>query len=288
MLTQAANQLRIASATPGLDAELLLAHVLGWSRARVLAERQARPTEAQQHAFTALIGRREALEPLAYIVGHKEFYGLDFEVTPATLVPRPETELLVDLALAWARWREHNQKPQNREPQNRAHRLHVADIGTGTGCIAITFAAHFTAAEIVGIDRSPAALAVARRNVARHGLAARVQLAEGDLLQPLVTPVDLLLSNPPYTILSEIDENVRRHEPHLALDGGMDGLALYRRLLADAPAKLAAGGAIMLEIGATQGAAVIALAKAAFPNAHVAVHLDLAGHDRVVVVTTGS
>lgn len=283
MLAQAANQLRIASATPGLDAELLLAHVLGWSRACVLAERQARLTEAQQHAFTALIGRREALEPLAYIVGHKEFYGLDFEVTPATLVPRPETELLVDLALVWARWRE-----QNQEPQNRAHRLQVADIGTGTGCIATAFAAHFAAAEIVAVDRSPAALAVAWRNVARHGLAARVQLVEGDLLQPLATPVDLLLSNPPYTILSEIDENVRRHEPHLALDGGMDGLALYRRLLADAPAKLAAGGAIMLEIGAIQGAAVTALAKAAFPNAHVAVHLDLAGHDRVVMVTTGS
>ena len=281
MLAQATNQLRIASATPRLDAELLLAHTLGWSRARVLAERQARPTEAQQRGFTALIARRESLEPLAYIVGQQEFYGLNFEVTPATLVPRPETELLVDLALTWARGRE-----QNQEPQNRAHGLLVADIGTGTGCIAVAFAANFAAAEIIAIDLSPEALAVARRNIARYGLASRVRLAEGDLLEPLNMPIDLLLSNPPYTILREIDENVRRHEPHLALDGGADGLALYRRLLTDAPTKLAQGGAIMLEIGATQGATVTALAVATFPNAHVAVHRDLAGHDRVVVIAT--
>ena len=274
ILARAALALTPASATPRLDAELLLAHVLGWTRARLLAAGREALTPEQQATFGALVARRQNLEPVAYITGYREFYGLEFEVTPATLVPRPETELLVDLALQHVRQR----TTGNKQP------LRVADIGTGTGCIAVGFAVNYPQARIVAVDLSPAALAVARRNVARHGLAERVMLLEGDLLAPLTVPIDLLLSNPPYVVMDEIDENVRRHEPHLALDGGAGGLEVYRRLLAQAPAKLAVGGTIMVEIGAWQGAAVAELGGSHFPYACIAIHQDLAGHDRVVVI----
>lgn len=269
----AAITLQGSSATPRLDAEVLLAHVLGWSRARVLSERQARLGIEQHARFMQLVERRAALEPVAYLVGHRAFYGRDFVVTPAVLVPRPETELLVESALAWARMR-------------HSERLTIADIGTGSGIIAVTLAAELPHAHVYATDLSPDALEVAARNVERHGVAARVTLLHGDLLAPLPEPVDLLVSNPPYTVLAEIDENVRRHEPHLALDGGPDGLGVYRRLLAAAPARLAPGGAVMLEIGATQGAAVAALARQHFPGAAVTVQKDLAGWERVVEIVT--
>ncbi len=270
-LRWATDRLQVSSATPRLDAEVLLGHVLGWSRTRVLSERQSLLSAEQCAQFEQLVERRVALEPVAYLVGHREFYGRDFVVTPAVLVPRPETELLVESALAWAR----------RRP---AGRLTIADIGTGSGIIAVTLAAEMPEARVYAVDLSPDALHVAVHNAQRHGVAAQVTLLHGDLLDPLPEPVDLLVSNPPYTVLAEIDENVRRHEPHLALDGGQDGLDVYRRLLADAPARLAPGGIVMLEIGATQGAAVAALAQQHFPGAAVAVRQDLAGWDRVVTI----
>ena len=162
----------------------------------------------------------------------------------------------------------------------------MADIGTGSGCIAVAVAAHLPRALVYATDLAPAALRVARRNVERHGVVDRVRLLEGDLLDPLPEPIDLLLSNPPYTILAEIDEGVRRHEPPQALDGGPDGLAVYRRLLAAAPARLRPGAAAVLEIGADHGAAVSDLARAHFPAAQIEVYQDLAGRDRVVVVVT--
>jgi len=274
-LTWAADQLRAASATPRLDAQLLLGHILGWERARVLAAGHAPLEEPWRSAFRALVARRAALEPVAYLVGHKEFYGLDFLVDRGVLVPRPETELLVDLALRFARG-----LPLQRPAV-------IADIGTGSGCIAVAVAIHLRDALVCATDISPDALRIAGKNVERYGVAARVRLIQGDLLDALPEPVDLLLSNPPYTILSEIDEGVWRHEPHLALDGGPDGLDIYRRLLAAAPAALRPGGAVMLEIGAAQGAAVSALALARVPGARVSVHQDLAGLDRVVIIATG-
>ncbi len=162
----------------------------------------------------------------------------------------------------------------------------MADIGTGSGCIAVAVAAHLPGALVYATDLAPAALRVARRNVERHGVANRVRLLEGDLLDPLPEPIDLLLSTPPYTILAEIDAGVRRHEPRQALDGGPDGLAVYRRLLVAAPASLRPGGAVVLEIGADQGAAVSALARAHFPAARIEVYQDLAGWNRVVVIET--
>ena len=269
LLREATAQLSATSATPRLDAELLLAHVLGWPRARLLAERDDQPTEAQTATFAALIARRSALDPVAYLVGHKAFYGLDLEVTPATLVPRPETELLVELTLALAH-------------ERRGERLVLADIGTGSGAIAIALASHLPTATIYATDVSAAALEVARRNVVRHGLSERVRLYHGDLLAPLPGPVDLLVSNPPYTILAEVEPNVYAHEPHVALDGGPDGAAIYRRLVAQLSDYVRPGGAVLVEIGAWQGALVASLLRALFPTATVSVHQDLAGRDRVV------
>jgi release factor glutamine methyltransferase len=286
-LAWATHELRATSETPRLDAELLLAHVLGWARARLLAEVRLSLTEMQATAFRELVMRRAALEPVAYLIGHKEFYGIDLTVDRRALMPRPETELLVDLALGFARRRMKDERPKETDTTSlvvRPSSFVVADIGAGSGAIAIALALHLPEARIDAIDISPDALALAQQNVERHGLAGRVRLIQGDLLASLAAPVDLIVANLPYTILSEIDEGVRRYEPHLALDGGADGLELYRRFLAQAPTKLRPGGTVLLEIGATQAAAVTDLARRAFPAALVSVHRDLAGHDRVVVI----
>jgi release factor glutamine methyltransferase len=280
-LAWARDRLRAASATARLDAELLLAHILGWSRARVLAEGRLPLADAQRAAFRDLVARRAALEPVAYLTGHKEFYGLDFVVDRRVLVPRPETELLIDLARQFA-WR----RRARFEAIDRIAPLLIADIGTGCGCIAVVLALQLPEAQVYAIDISRDALAVAGRNVARHGVTRQVRLGEGDLLDALHEPVDLIVSNPPYTVLSGIDEGVRRHEPRLALDGGPDGLAFYRRLLAAAPARLRRGGAVLIEIGATQSALVTDLARASFPSAQIDVYQDLARLDRAVAIMT--
>ncbi len=273
-LAWSVEALRGVSGTPRLDAEILLAHALGWSRVRVLSSlRETMPDDALQ-TFRALVERRAAREPVAYLIGRKEFYGLKFIVDRRVLVPRPETETLVTAALEWAR--------QRFAPHDT---LLIADIGTGSGCIAIALAVHLPNALVYAIDLSADALAVARQNIELHGVASRVTLLCGDLLAPLPQPVDLLVSNPPYTVINDIDAGVRLYEPHLALDGGSDGLAVYRRLLAAAPQAVRPGGALLLEIGAMQAGAVTALVRQVFPAAAVRVLPDLAGRDRVVAVT---
>lgn len=271
-LRWAADQLRASSPSARLDADLLLASILGWSRAHLLAEQRMLLDATQVAAFQALVERRLDLEPVAYLIGRREFYGLEFFVNRAVLIPRPETELLVDFALAWAR--------------NKPAECRIADICTGSGCIAIALAVHLPAAQISATDLSPEALVVAAQNVAAHDVAGRVMLRQGDLLEAIEQPVDLLISNPPYTILNRIDEGVRRHEPALALDGGPDGLMIYRRLLEQAPAALRPGGALFLEIGAYQGPEVVALAEQFFPGARLSLYQDLAGLDRVVAIET--
>jgi len=276
LLSNATAALAATSPTPRLDAELLLAHALGWPRARLLAERDHTPTPAQAAAFTAMIVRRAVLEPVAYLVGQKEFYGLDFYVDRRVLIPRPETELLVELTLTEAA----------RRPPSTVHRpLLIADIGTGSGAIAVALAVQLPAATLYATDLSAEALAVAARNIERHSLGGRVRLLHGDLLAPLPEPADIIVSNPPYTVLAEVEANVRAHEPWLALEGGPDGAAIYRRLLAMLPAYLRPGGAVLLEIGAWQGELVAGLLRAALPDAEVRVRQDLAGHDRVVVAS---
>ncbi|RMF27250.1 MAG: HemK family protein methyltransferase, partial [Chloroflexi bacterium] len=167
----------------------------------------------------------------------------------------------------------------------------IADVGTGSGCLAVVLARRLPQARLYALDLSPEALALARRNALRHGVADRIRFLASDLLQALPEPVDLIVANPPYVAEAEWDRlprSVRRHEPRLALAGGPDGLAVIRRLLAQAPAYLRPGGRLLMEIGAGQGNAVLALARAAFPTAQIALHPDLAGHPRVLAVHRAS
>lgn len=257
---------------------MLMAHVLGTSRTVLMAHPERPLTSGQRERFQALVLRRASNYPLPYLTGHIEFYGLEFEVTPEVLIPRPETETLVDLALA-------------RQPRS------VVDVGTGSGCIAVALAVNLPDAIIYAIEISSAALAVAQRNVERHGVAGRVQLMVGDVLNPRPGPVDLIVSNPPYIPTgrwASLPVSVRDHEPWLALDGGPDGLAVIQQLLLQAPAVLRGpaleaghpGSALLIEIGADQGRAASHLARTFFPSATVRVHPDLAGRDRVLEVQT--
>ncbi|MCC6190721.1 MAG: peptide chain release factor N(5)-glutamine methyltransferase [Anaerolineales bacterium] len=263
--------------SPTLTAQALLAHVLGITRSRLLAHPELPVAPDQRAAYEQLVARAALGEPLAYLTGQREFHGLDFLVEPGVLVPRPETELLVDLALA-------------RRPGR------ILDVGTGSGCIAVALAANLPQAVITAVDLSPAALAVARRNARRHGVLGRLTFLESDLLSALpasslpapgrpASSFQLIAANLPYVDRGALcDLPVARHEPWLALDGGPGGLALVGRLLRQAGPWLAPGGALLLEIGAGQGPAAQSLAYAAFPAARCQVHPDLAGHDRVLEV----
>lgn len=275
-LRWAARQVRAPQ--PRLAAEVLLAHVLGLSRASLLAHPERTLTEAEAAAFARLVARSAQGEPMFYLIGEREFYGMPFKVTPAVLIPRPETEHLVDAALEWAR--------------SRAYRhygpLCFADIGTGSGCIAVALAVYLPNSHGYATDLSEEALAVARENAARHGVSHRLTFLQGDLCTPLPEPVDLLVANLPYVARAEweaLDPAIRNYEPALALDGGADGLEVIRRFLAQAPQVLRPMGAVFLEIGAGQGAAVTALARAAFPRAVVRLLQDAAGLDRIVAIT---
>jgi release factor glutamine methyltransferase len=269
-LAQAAIELNAITDTPLLEAEILLAHVLDAPRASLLAHPERILTASQLTDYQTLARRRASGYPLPYLTGHTEFYGLTFEVTPEVLIPRPETEALVELALA-------------RRPAT------IVDVGTGCGCVAVALAVHLPRAAVHAIDLSPAALAVARRNVERHGVADWVRLMVGDVLSPRPGLADLIVSNPPYVSTGDcasLPISVRDHEPRLALDGGPDGLVVVRRLLAQAPAVLEPGGAILVEIGADQGEAASRLARTCFPQAAIRVCPDLAGCDRVLEIET--
>lgn len=274
VLRAATKRLSLVSPTARLDAELMLAHVLGTTRERVIADFNEPLAPPNLERFEGFVERRLRLEPVAYLIGEREFYGLSFHVDARVLVPRPETELLVERALQCAR--EHPGRPA----------LRIADIGTGSGAIAIAVATHLPASRVWAVDLSGAALEVAGMNVERHRLEERITFIEGDGLAALPGPVDLLLTNPPYTILAEVDQNVRRFEPHLALDGGPGGLAVVARLIAAAPPYLRQG-VMLIEIGAWQGQATMALARSAFPKAAIMLHQDLAQHDRLLEIRVG-
>jgi release factor glutamine methyltransferase len=272
LLRESAARLAETSTTPRLDAELLLAYVLGWSRARTIAERDYCPTTIELAAFADLTARRSAGEPVAYLLGMRAFYGLELLVDRRVLVPRPETELLVELALDAAR----------RVVATGVVPI-IADIGVGSGAITAALATHVPSAQYYATDLSLDALDLARHNLERLGLADRVTLLHGDLLTALPAPVDLLISNPPYTILAEIDPAVHAYEPHLALDGGgSDGADIYRRLIPQIPACLRPGGTVLLEIGAWQAAIVVDLLRTYLPDSCTEVHRDLADRDRVI------
>ncbi len=308
-LAAATATLRCAAVpSPRLDALLLLGHVFGASKAELLAHPERPLDAAQAAALGALVARRAAREPLAYLLGQREFYGREFLVTPAVLVPRPETELLVELALDYLRGTPHLGEAAGmspRCPEGRAQpgvswsglqadsisadppTAWVVDVGTGSGVIAVTLAAAVPALRVLAVDRSLAALRVAGQNAERQGVAARVHLLQADLLAGIGGPLRLIVANLPYIPSATIDglmSEVARHEPRAALDGGPDGLALNRRLLAQAAARLAPGGLLLLEMDEEQGAALRAAAGASLPTADVAVVPDLAGRDRVLRV----
>ncbi len=258
-----------------LDAQVLLAHVLGQERSWLFAHHDYQLTKEEADAYAELVARRARHEPVAYLIGRKEFYGLEFAVDQRVLIPRPETELLVDLTLAQLRDRKH-------------HRVVVADVGTGSGAIAVTVAVHAPEARVYALDLSEDALAVALHNQTRLAPAATITFAQSDLLAALPEPVDIIVANLPYVTAEEyrgLAPDVRDYEPRLALEAGVEGLDVIERLLKQAKDHLKPNGAILLEIGAYQGDAVAALAKSMKPKpSYVGLRRDYSGHIRMVTL----
>lgn len=229
-----------------LDAQTLLAFALGRDRIWLIVNYREPIGEDVRKGYEALIERRAAGEPLQYITGRQEFFGLDFEVTPAVLIPRPESELIVEEVIRLV------------SDEEWASPL-IVDVGTGSGCLAIAIAREVPEAEIIAIDISGAALEVARRNASRNGLSDRISFVEGDLLDPLTVRSHVIVSNPPYISAAEmadLQREVRDWEPQTALTDHGDGLSFYRRLLADAPRHLLPGGYLICEIGYGQAEAI--------------------------------
>lgn len=267
-LRVATSRLASISETPRLEAEVLLAHVTGLTRTAILAHPERLLAPDEKARYNELLTRRARGVPLPYLTGRAEFYGLELAVTPDVLIPRPETEVLVDQALA-------------RRPRT------VVDVGTGSGCVAIALAVHLPHARIWATDVSRAALRVAMANAHRHRVAGRILFIQADLLSPLRGPVDLVVSNPPYVAEEEwpaLPLSVREYEPRSALDGGPGGLRVIQRLLKEAPRLIKRGGTLLVEIGADQGSRATALACTLIPGACVRIHPDLAGRDRVLEV----
>lgn len=276
LLREAAERLRTAGVpTPRLDAECLLAAALGCNRAALYGRREVVPPGAASR-FATLLGRRAARKPLAYLTGVREFWSLPLKVTPAVLIPRPETETLVEAILTCL-------------ADSASRPLTVADLGTGSGAIAIALAVERPEARVFAVDVSPEALAVAAENARRCGVERRVTFLQGDWTAPLFAAglagtLDALVANPPYIPTAEVgalEPEIVRFEPRLALDGGPDGLACHRELAASAPRLLRPGGWLALEVGPGQAEAVQALFTAAPGLAVPPVVRDLAHRDRV-------
>jgi release factor glutamine methyltransferase len=270
-----------ATPVPRREAQLLLAHVLGKTREWVMAYPEAEITTEQREQFEALIAQAKRGVPLPYLLRHWEFFGLDFIVTPDVLIPRPETELLVERALSSIK------RQTSGTARDQHANVKILDVGTGSGIIAVTLAAKLPEASVTAVDISTAALNIAKQNAEKHGVAERVEFIESDLLSSIESgkTFDLICANLPYIPSTDVNTlEVANHEPKLALDGGEDGLALISRLLTNAPHVLAHGGTILLEIEYRQGEAVKTFAQTIFPNATVTVHKDLAGLDRVIEI----
>jgi len=257
-----------------LDAEVLIAHVLEQPRTWLLAHDDSSFDPKAASVLDSLIQRLEQGEPLPYVIGHWEFFGLDFNLTPDVLIPRPETELLIERAIPWL--------------QSSGQHCSIADIGTGCGCIAVSIATHVPSANILATDISSAALEVARRNAYKHHVENQIEFVECDILpMPLSdeSHFDLICANLPYIPTPKLHTlPIYGREPTLALDGGNDGLDLFRRLLAIVPKRLAPGGRILLEIEATHGPAALSLAYDAFEEAEIHLYQDLAQQDRLLEI----
>jgi release factor glutamine methyltransferase len=273
-LKEAKKQLAITSDTASLDAQLLLAHVLGVERSHVIAYAEEHLTDDQFNAYVSLIQRRDRGEPYAYLVGEREFYGRKFIITPDVLIPRPDTEHLVEHAILMV-------EGFYKYPSE----VKAIDIGTGSGAIAISFALRFPEATVYASDISPKALAVAKRNAALHG-ATNIQFLEGSLLEPIRDnnlKVDLILSNLPYIPTGDLPRlSVSKFEPRLALDGGDDGLEYFEELFMQVREVGIPPIRMFLEVGSGQSQDVINLASQYLEVILKEVIHDYAGHDRVV------
>lgn len=265
---------------PRLSAELLLAHVLSAPRIRLYTEYDRPLSDGELSQMRALVQRASEEEPIAYLTGRAHFFSLEFDVTRDVLIPRPDTETLVENVLQTVRHHAGLESPR------------VIDLCTGSGCVAAALAHNLKTATVVATDISDKAVEVARRNIDRLGLAGRVVVEAGDLFEPLahmvdVQPFDLIVANPPYirTIdIPALDRGVREYEPVQALDGGLDGLTLHRRILEQAPGRLVPGGRVYLEIAFDQGelAREVAAGYSAFND--IQILKDFGGRDRVLAV----
>jgi release factor glutamine methyltransferase len=277
LLEKTVLQLSSVSDTPQLDAHVLLANILDKPRTWIEAHPETLLTRSQLATVKKAVSRLEAGEPLPYVLGHWEFFGLDLEITSDALIPRSETELLVERAIKWL--------------QAVSSRHTVADVGTGSGCIAIAIAKNIYDAKFMATDISRPALELAHRNACKHNVAKRIDFVQCDLLPPHPDPFptdlhfDLICANLPYVPTQTLQGlSVYGREPTLALDGGIDGLDIVRRLLRIAPEWLAPNGMLLLEIEASQGMAAVSLAYDAFDNVEIHLHKDLAGQDRLVEI----
>ena len=274
-VSAARQRLRDAGITPiesDLDARLLAQHVLGWTTERFLIDARQPEPDGFTPRYDALIARRVTREPLAYITGVREFWGLAFEVSPDVLIPRPSTELIVETI-------------QELFP-DRAMPLTLADICTGCGCVAVAIASERPTALIRAADISEPALVVARRNAARHGVGDRVSFTRGDLLEGVDDIFDAIVANPPYVIdraKPVLQPEVRDHEPSVALFGGVDGLALVGRLIEDAPSRLRSGGYLIFEFGLGQDVEVEDFLEASPALTLIGMRRDVQGIARTAV-----
>jgi release factor glutamine methyltransferase len=260
------------------DAQLLLSHIIGCPRTWLASHLDAPLTPLQLESADRAFSRLKAGEPLPYILGHWEFFGLDFDITNDVLIPRPETELLVEKAIGWLK----------ASPERRT----IADVGTGSGIIATCIAMNVPDARILATDISQAAIKVAKHNAQKFHVHHHIDFLQCDLLPTHIDPLptdshfDLICANLPYIPTQTLRSlPIFGREPTLALDGGEDGLDLYRRLLDSAPAWLAPGGMILLEIEATQGIKALNLAADKFSESFIALHQDMAGRDRLLEIS---
>ncbi len=261
------------SDTPALDAQTLLAHCLGKPRSWLFTHPEESLPDSVISTYQQDLDALERGIPLPYILGSWEFYGLKFTVTPDTLIPRPETELLVEKALDWIHLR----------PENCL----AVDVGTGSGCIAIALAKNNPNLSIIATDISYPALNTAQSNAIQHGVVDRVKFLQADLIPPISGHFDMICANLPYIPTQTLQKlEISAREPDLALDGGLNGLNFIARLIEEAPVHIAPGGIILIEIESSQGAKIQNLALQAFPNADVEVLPDLSGRDRLITIRT--
>ena len=265
--------MRTGSPDAQLEAEVLIRHVLRIDRATFFRDLEQPVTDCDRERLDDLVNRRLNREPLNYITGLREFYGLDFEVSDSVLIPRQETELLVDTVISLARSR----------PKCE---MKICDIGTGSGAIAVSVAVNLPSAEVMAIDISQRALDIADANRRMHGVYNRVSLRRGNLLEPVDWKPEIIVSNPPYIRRSDLSllQPEIQYEPSVALDGGPDGLEVIRGLLRQSSDKVSSTGAILFEIDSTQKDSARMLSREYFPNSEISILDDLSGNSRAILI----